>query len=83
MINRFFLRAKAISLTDSGLPEKKTEDDMNKQLSLAELAAYGYVPSRVNRGSWLERTFGKKEAEVEDNGCIGRPDKDKDVEAGR
>lgn len=56
---------------------------MNKQLSLAELAAYGYVSSRVNRGSWLERTFGKKETEVEEDGCTGRPDKDKDIEAGR
>ena len=46
---------------------------MKKQLSLVELATYGYSPSRVNKGSWLEQTFGKKDGEVKDE-RIGRSD---------
>lgn len=49
-----------------------------KQLSLVELATYGYTSARVKKGSWLEQTFGKKNEEVEKNERIERPDQDKD-----
>lgn len=54
---------------------------MQKQLSLVELAMYGYVPARVNKGSWLEQTFGKK-SEVNNNEYTGQPDQDKELQAG-
>lgn len=65
------------------MAEKKTEGTMDRQLTLVELAAYGYVPGRVNRGSWLERTFGTREMEAGRDGRTGRPDKDKEDEIGR
>lgn len=56
---------------------------MKNQLSLVEMAIYGYTSARVNEGSWLEQTFGKKNEEVENNERIGRPDKNKSKHAGR
>lgn len=50
---------------------------MKKQLSLVELAAYGYAPDRVNKGSWLEQKFGNKKGADKD-GRTGRSDQDKD-----
>lgn len=49
----------------------------NKALSLVELATYGYTPTRVKKGSWLEQTFGTKNEEVKKNERVGRPDQDK------
>lgn len=46
---------------------------MKRQLSLVELAAYGYTSARVKKGSWLEKTFGKGNREVDENEHIGRP----------
>lgn len=54
-----------------------------QQLSLVELATYGYTSARVKKGSWLEQTFGKPNKEVEKNGCAGRSDKDKESEKDR
>lgn len=51
---------------------------VKKQLSLVELATHGYDSARVNKGSWLEQTFGKKNREVENNECARRPDQNKD-----
>lgn len=63
--------------------EKKTEGKiMQKQLSLVELATYGYAPARVKEGSWLERTFGSKK-EVDENEHIKRLDKDQNERTGR
>ncbi len=50
---------------------------MKKQLSLVELATHGYDSTRVNSGSWLEQTFGKKNGEVEKNEHVGRSDQNK------
>lgn len=55
---------------------------MQRQLSLVELATYGYASTRVRKGSWLEQTFGKKNEEVKDDEFVGRPDQDKGVQAG-
>ena len=54
-----------------------------QQLSLVELATYGYTSARVKKGSWLEQTFVKPNKEVEKNGCAGRSDKDKESEKDR
>lgn len=47
---------------------------MQKQLSLVELATYGYTSTRVAEGSWLEKTFGRNDKGVDENGCVGQPD---------
>lgn len=47
---------------------------MEKQLSLVELATYGYMSARVNKGSWLEQTFGRTNGEVEKDECTGQSD---------
>ncbi len=49
---------------------------MENQLSLVELATYGYTSARVKKGSWLEHTFGMKN-EVENNECVERADQNK------
>lgn len=54
-----------------------------QQLSLVELATYGYASARVKKGSWLEQTFGIKNKEVSENERIERPDSDKDKRTGR
>lgn len=51
------------------------------QLSLVELATYGYLPARVNKGSWLEKKFGTNNKEVEKSEHTGRPDQDKNKES--
>lgn len=56
---------------------------MKRQLSLVELATHGYDSARVNKGSWLEQTFGKKNGEVDKNERVGRPDQDKNQQTGR
>lgn len=56
---------------------------MKRQLSLAEMAIYGYDPARVKKGSWLERKFGQKEEEGKSYEHIGRPDQDEDKRTGR
>lgn len=55
---------------------------MKKQLSLVELAIHGYDSARVNKGSWLEQTFGKRDREVENHERVGRPDQDQDKQTG-
>lgn len=55
----------------------------DKQLSLVELAAYGYDSARVKEGSWLGKTFGNKSRGVSDDEHIRRFDKDQDVRTGR
>jgi hypothetical protein len=67
-----------------GPAEKKTEGKiMKRQLSLVELATYGYTPARVNKGSWLEQTFGNKGKEVEKDEYTRRFDQGKNESAGR
>ena len=56
---------------------------MKRQLSLVELATYGYTPARVNKGSWLEQKFGNKGKEVEKDEYTGRSDQSKVKPAGR
>lgn len=56
---------------------------MKEQLSLVELATYGYDPARVKKDSWLEQTYGNKQEEVRKNEHIGRPDQDKVKRTGR
>lgn len=53
---------------------------MKKQMSLVEIATYGYDPSRVNKGSWQEQMFGRKE---KDDGRIRRSDQNQNSKAGR
>lgn len=55
----------------------------DKQLSLVELAAYGYDSARVKEGSWLGKTFGNKSRGVNNNEHIGRSDKDQNMRTGR
>lgn len=57
---------------------------MQRQLSLVELAVYGYDPTRVKKGSWLEKQFGTTNKEVKDSGeHIRRSDQDKEQQTGR
>lgn len=56
---------------------------MKQQLSLVELAIYGYTPTRVKEGSWLQQTFGSKNEEVKVNECTGRFDQNKDNQSER
>lgn len=56
---------------------------MQKPLSLVEMATYGYMPTRVRKGSWLEQQFGPTDKEVEEDERIGRPDQDKGQCTGR
>lgn len=51
---------------------------MERQLSLVEMATYGYASDRVKEGSWLARTFGDKNREADNNECVERSDKDQD-----
>lgn len=55
---------------------------MKKQLSLVELAVSGYDSARVNRGSWLEQTFGNKNEGMEKDERTGRPYQDKSEQTG-
>ena len=60
-----------------GPAEKKTEGKiMKRQLSLVELATYGYTPARVNKGSWLEQTFGSPPRRLGAGRGPGQADKD-------
>lgn len=56
---------------------------MKRQLSLVEMATYGYTSTRVNKGSWLEQKFGTKNKEVEKSERTERPDQNKDKQTGR
>lgn len=56
---------------------------MKRQLSLVEMATYGYNSTRVNKGSWLEQKFGTKNNEVEKSEHTERPNQDKNKQTGR
>ena len=56
---------------------------MKRQLTLVEMATYGYSSARVKKGSWLEQTFGTVNKEVEHNEHTERPDQSKIEPAGR
>lgn len=56
---------------------------MQKQLSLVEMATYGYASDRVKEGSWLARTFGNRNKEVNNDECIERSDSDQNKQTGR
>lgn len=56
---------------------------MEKQLSLVELAVYGYDPTRVKKGSLLERQFGTMSKEVKNSERIRRPDQNQRKQTGR
>ena len=53
---------------------------MKKQMSLVEIATYGYDPARVNKGSWQEQMFGGKE---KGNERIRRSDQNQNSKTGR
>lgn len=78
-----FLFQNRVKINTGDLTEKKRRLKMKKQLSLVELATYGYMPTRVNKGSWLEHTFGKTNNGVENNECIRQLDQNKDKHARR
>lgn len=52
---------------------------MRKQLSLVELAVHGYEPSRVNKGSWLERAFGMMHSEENADERVRKSDQNKET----
>lgn len=64
--------------------EKKTEGEtMKEQLSLVELATYGYASASVKKGSWIEKTFGNKSREVNNNEHIERSNSNQNERTGR